>query len=711
MSSRNKIKEVMRQKAYKPLTFKELSALFSLKDKRGMKGLQGLLDDMEESGEIIKTRYQRYGLPEKMNLLVGTLQGHTNGFGFVLPDDPGEEDVFIPAGALQGGLHGDRVVARIHGSRGRSREGEVIRILKRANEQLVGKYETSKHFGFVVPDDKRISLDIFIPRGAAKGAKTGDKVVAHITRWPEARRNPEGKVVEVLGPANAPGVDNLSIIKKYDLPEDFPPEVSTQLPTLPDSVQPDDLTGRRDLRHLLTITIDGEDAKDLDDAVSLEMNKKGNFLLGVHIADVAHYVREGSPLDREALERGTSVYLADRVIPMFPTELSNDLCSLNPHMDRLTQSVVMELSPEGQVVGHEFSESVIKIDERMTYTAVRGILEGEEPGLKKRYAHLVDLLQRMARLARLLRRRRMDRGAIDFNFPEVKVLLDPDGKPREIKRMERSIAEEIIEEFMLACNETVAAHFHGQKIPFLYRIHERPLGEKMLAFRDFIHNLGYIIPGNPKKIDTHHLQKLLREATGKKEEKVINTIMLRTLQQARYSEAHAGHFGLAAENYAHFTSPIRRYPDLVIHRIFKESLTGGPDKKQQKKLQKRLPDIARHTSQRERRAMEAERESVDYKKIQFMEDRTGEVFPGIINGVTSFGFFVELDNTVEGLVHVSTLEDDYYRFIQEKYLLKGERSGRTFGIGDEVEVKLIRANKEELQVDFQLVNGPLAGDD
>lgn len=707
MSSRTKITKVMRQKAYKPLNFKELTDLFNIQDKRSMKSLQSLLDSMEKEGEIIKTRYQRYGLPEKMNLLVGTVQGHTNGFAFILPDDPREEDIFIPAAALQGAMHGDRVVARIHGSRGRSREGEIIRILNRANQNLVGKYETSKHFGFVVPDDKRISLDVFIPRGASRGAKTGDKVVVRITRWPEPRRNPEGEVAEVLGPAHAPGVDNLSIIKKYDLPEEFPPEAIAQIDTLPTDLQPEDFNHRQDLRDLLTITIDGEDAKDLDDAVSLETNDAGNFLLGVHIADVAHYVREGSPLDREALERGTSVYLADRVIPMFPPELSNHLCSLNPHVDRLTQSVIMEITPEGRVANYKFSQSIIKIDERMTYTAVRGILDDQKPELIERYRPLIDLLQRMARLARTLRRRRMDRGAIDFNFPEVKVILDPDGKPLEIKRMERSIAEEIIEEFMLICNETVAAHFHGLKTPFLYRIHERPLGEKMLAFRDFIYNLGYFIPGNPKKIDTHHLQKLLKEVAGKKEDKVVNTIVLRTLQQARYSETHTGHFGLAAENYCHFTSPIRRYPDLVIHRIFKDSLNGGPDKKKQKKLQKRLPDIGRHTSQRERRAMEAERESVDYKKIQFMEDRVGEVFPGTINGVTSFGFFVELENTVEGLVHISTIEDDYYRYIEEKYLLKGERTGRTFGIGDEVEVKLIRANKEDLQVDFQLMDSAL----
>lgn len=706
MSLRSKIKEEMQQKAYKPLTIKQLSERFSIREKRDIKRLQSTLDLMEKEGEIIKTRYQRYGLPHKMNLVVGILQGHTNGFGFVIPEEAGEEDVFISSSSLNGALNGDRVVARIQGTKGRNREGEVIRVLTRANEQVVGKYETSKHFGFVVPDDKRISLDIFIPRGASKGAKTGDKVVVQITRWPETRRNPEGEVAEVLGPADAPGVENLSIIKKYDLPEEFPPEVRAQVHNLPAGVTPEDLQKRHDFRDLLTITIDGEDAKDLDDAVSLEKNSQGNFLLGVHIADVAYYVQEGSPLDREALERGTSVYLVDRVIPMFPTELSNDLCSLNPHINRLTQSVVMEISPEGEVLRHEFSESVIKIDERMTYTAVRQILQEEDPEVAKRYTHLIPLLQEMAGLARTLRRRRMERGAVDFNFPEVKVLLDSEGKPKEIKRMVRSIAEEIIEEFMLICNETVAGHFHALKVPFLYRIHEKPLGEKMVAFRDFVHNLGYIIPGSAQEISTKHLQKVLAEAAGKKEEKVINTILLRAMQQAKYSENHSGHFGLAAENYSHFTSPIRRYPDLAIHRILKASLRKQLDKKAQKKLQSRLPNIARHTSQRERRAMEAERESVDYKKIQFMEDRIGEVFKGTISGVTSFGFFVELENTVEGLVHVSTLEDDYYRYIEEKYLLKGEKNDRTFGIGDELEVKLIRASKEDLQVDFQLVDKP-----
>lgn len=704
MSFRDKIKTIMRESAYKPLTFPELCQVLEIKERRKIKRLQALLEEMEREGEIVQTRYKRYGLPEKMNLIVGTLQGHPRGFGFLIPDDRRQEDIYIPAESLNGALNGDRVIARLQQKSGEKREGEIIRILNRANELLVGRFEASKNFAFVVPDEARISQDVFIPRGAAGGAANGEKVVVKITRWPEKRRNPEGEVVEVLGQESAPGVEVLSLIKKYGLPEAFPDKAEAELKTLPAGVLPEDLEGREDLRSLLTVTIDGEDAKDLDDAVSLERTKNGNYLLGVHIADVAHYVKEGSALDLEALERGTSIYLADRVIPMFPPRLSNDLCSLNPHVDRLTQSVMMEIDETGRVVNYKLCLSVIKIRERLTYTVVRSLLAKEDEELTRRYAHLLPLLQEMSNLRKILKQKRKEKGALDFNFPEVKVVLDEKGKPLEIKKLVRSAAEEIIEEFMLACNETVSAHFRALKVPFLYRVHERPADDKMKAFRDFIYNLGYRLEGQPEKAKSLALQAILAQAEGKPEEKVINTFLLRAMQQAFYSEKNLGHFGLAVVDYSHFTSPIRRYPDLVIHRIMKDYLLkGNIDKKRVQKLNRKLPDLALHCSLRERRAMEAERESVDYKKIQFMEDKTGEEFQGVISGVTSFGFFVELDNTVEGLVHISSLADDYYLFNEEKLLLKGERRGKVFTIGDTVKVRLTRASKENLQVDFTLI--------
>ncbi len=704
MSFREKVKTIMWESAYKPLTFPEFCQVLEIKDRRDIKHLQSLLEDMAQEGEIVQTRYKRYGLPEKMNLVVGTLQGHPKGFGFLVPDDRRQEDIYIPAESFNGALNGDRVIVRLQGKSGEKREGEIIRILKRANKQLVGRFEASKNFAFVVPDEARIPQDIFIPRGNAGGASNGEKVVVKIIRWPEKRRNPEGVVVEVLGPESAPGVENLSLIKKYGLPEAFPVKAEAELEALPAGVTQADIEGREDLRGLLTITIDGEDAKDLDDAVSLERTKNGNYLLGVHIADVAHYVKEGSSLDLEALERGTSVYLADRVIPMFPPRLSNDLCSLNPHMDRLTQSVMMEINEAGQVVNYKYYLSVIKIRERMTYTDVRKLLASEDEELARRYANLLPLLQDMSSLRKILQQKRRDRGALNFNFPEVKVVLDENGKPLEIKRLIRGAAEEIIEEFMLVCNETVAAHFRTLKVPFLYRVHERPTDDKIIAFRDFIYNLGYRLAGRPEKAGSLALQEILAQAEGKPEEKVLNTVLLRAMQQAFYSEKNLGHFGLAAVDYSHFTSPIRRYPDLTIHRIMKDYLLKGTiDKKRAQKLNRKLPGTALHCSLRERRAMEAERESVDYKKIQFMEDKIGEEFQGVISGVTSFGFFVELDNTVEGLVHVSSLTDDYYLYNEEKLLLKGERRGKAFTIGDTVKVRLTKASKENLQVDFNLI--------
>ncbi|HHX73871.1 MAG TPA: ribonuclease R, partial [Firmicutes bacterium] len=682
MTFEAKILDYMREVAYKPLKIEELAHDLGITDKKEIKRFHRLLEEMEQEGKIIKTRYGRYGLPEKMNLVVGKLQGNQAGFGFIIPDNPDFPDVFIPAGQMNGAMHNDHVVARlIKGGGGKSNEGEIIRILKRRSEYVVGRYEAGKQFGFVVPDDQRIFQDIFLPKAETKGLKNGMKVQVRITRWPEKRRNPEGVIADILGYPGDKGVDTLTIIKKYELPEEFPPEVIKEVKAYRRELSAADLEGRRDLRDVVMVTIDGADAKDLDDAVSLHKNDRGNWELGVHIADVGYYVKEGSALDREALNRGNSVYLVDRVIPMLPPELSNDLCSLNPHADRLAQSVIMELDEKGEVLSSAFYASVIRTRERMTYDAVRAILEDKDAGLRKRYSSLVPMFEDMARLATILREKRIARGAIDFALPEVKIILDEDGKVSKIEPRPRTIAESIIEEFMLICNETVAEHFSHLQLPFIYRIHERPDEGKMLQFRDFVHNLGFSLKGKPENVHPHALQELLRDVEGKPEERVVNTLLLRAMKQAKYSTENVPHFGLAARYYTHFTAPIRRYPDLVIHRLMREYLQGTPGQKRLARIAKYNFLAAERSSLRERIAMEAERESEDVKKIEFMEDKVGQEFPAIISGVTSFGLFAELDNLVEGLIHVSSMDDDYYHYHEDKLALIGERTGKTYRIG------------------------------
>ncbi|MCR3921815.1 MAG: ribonuclease R [Firmicutes bacterium] len=706
MSFEEKVLSFMQEVAYKPLKIDELTHNLGIKDKKEIKRFHTLLTEMEQEGKIIKTRYDRYGVPEKMDLVVGRLQGNQAGFGFIIPDNPLLTDVFVPANQMNGAMHGDRIVARtVKGGKGRNNEGEIIRILKRRSNLVVGRYEAGKQYGFVVPDDQRISQDVFIPKGEAKTLKNGMKVQIEITRWPEQRRNPEGKIVDILGYPGDKGVDTLTIIKKFELPEEFPPEVLNELKKYSRDLSEADLAGRRDLRNLVMVTIDGADAKDLDDAVSLHRNEKGNWQLGVHIADVGHYVKEGSPLDREALNRGTSVYLVDRVIPMLPPELSNDLCSLNPQVDRLAMSAFMELDEQGKLLSHDFTASVIRTDERMTYGAVRGILEDKDEELRKRYEPLVPMFEHMGQLALVLRANRFERGAIDFALPEVKVILDDNGKPIDIVRRERTIAETIIEEFMLICNETVAEHFSHMDVPFLYRIHERPDDGKMLHFRDFVHNLGISIKGNPEKIQPRALQDLLKQVEDQPEERVVNTLLLRAMKQAKYAPERIPHYGLAAEYYSHFTSPIRRYPDLTIHRLMREYLTGLPGKKRLEKINKNNTVAAERSSIRERIAMEAERESVDVKKVEFMIGKEGQEFDAIISGVTSFGLFAELDTLVEGLVHVSSMDDDYYHYHEDKMALIGERTGNTYRIGQAIRVVLKRASKDDRQIDFNLTEG------
>ncbi|WP_339199962.1 ribonuclease R [Aeribacillus sp. FSL k6-2211] len=695
----------MKEEAYKPLTVEELEEAFQLEDADEFKKLIITLNKMEEKGLIVRTRANRYGVPEKMNLIRGTLVGHARGFAFVEPDEPGFDDVFIPPGELNHAMHGDKVLVRLSPkTSGARQEGTVIRILERGITEIVGTFTESKNFGFVIPDDKKIVNDIFIPKNASNGAVEGHKVIVRLTSYPEGRMSAEGEVVQILGHKNDPGVDILSIIHKHQLPLSFPDDVLKQANETPDEIKSEEIKNRRDLRNELIITIDGEDAKDLDDAVTVTKLNNGCYKLGVHIADVSYYVKEGTPIDREAFARGTSVYLVDRVIPMIPHRLSNGICSLNPKVDRLTLSCEMIVDEYGNVVQHDIFQSIIRSAERMTYSNVNKILIEKDEQLREKYQEIVPMLEDMAELASILRKKRMLRGAIDFDFKEAKVLVDEKGKPYDVIIRERSVAERLIEEFMLLANETVAEHFHWLNVPFIYRIHEKPNEEKLRRFLEFITNFGYVVKGTGNNIHPRALQQILDEVRGKPEEMVISTVMLRSMKQAKYHPESVGHFGLSTEFYTHFTSPIRRYPDLIVHRLIRKYLLEGKiDEKTQMKWASILPEIAEHSSNMERRAVDAERETDDLKKAEFMLDKIGEEFDGIISSVTNFGMFVELPNTVEGLVHVSYMTDDYYHYDERHYAMIGERTGNVYRIGDEITVRVVNVDKEERSIDFEIV--------
>lgn len=713
MITKDELLDFMKETAYKPMTYHELEHHFQLESAQDFKQFLKLLNQLENEGLILRTRNERYGVPERMNLLRGKLQAHAKGFGFLIPDDRDHPDVYIHANDMGTAMNGDIVLVRINSKSpsGGRMEGEVVRVVTRGNTQIVGLFQSHEEYAFVIPDDKRVVRDIFIPKGSFGGAMDGHKVVVKIVSYPEGRAAAQGEVIEILGHKNDPGVDILSIIRKHGLPESFPDEVMDEAAAAPAVITEEELKGqgRRDLRGKRIVTIDGEDAKDLDDAVNVERLPNGHYVLGVHIADVSYYVKEGSALDQEAYNRGCSVYLVDRVIPMLPHRLSNGICSLNPQVDRLTMSCEMEFDADANVVRHDIFTSVIKTSERMTYTNVRKLLTEEEPEpeLIEKYGYLMDDFRLMEELATKLRAKRMRRGAIDFDFQESKILVDENGKPTDIVKRDRTIAEMIIEEFMLAANETVAEHFHWLKVPFLYRIHEDPDGEKLQHFMEFITNFGYVVRGGGNNtVHPRALQTLLEEIKGTKEETVISTVLLRSMKQAKYDSQSLGHYGLAAEFYSHFTSPIRRYPDLVIHRVIREVLEGGGllSDSRHEYLASRMDDIAKQSSERERMAVDAERETEALKKAEFMLDKVGEEFDGIISSVTSFGMFIELDNTVEGLVRLSDLTDDYYHYHDAQHALIGERTSRVYRLGDEVKVRVARVNKDERTIDFELVN-------
>ncbi|MDO7908529.1 ribonuclease R [Paenibacillus sp. JX-17] len=710
MTTKQELLEFMRETAYKPMTYQELEQHFGIDDAAEFKEFLKLLNSMEEEGSIILTRTNRYGVPERMDLVRGRLQSHAKGFAFLIPEDREHPDVYINANDLKGAMNGDTVLVKVtsQGPSGGRLEGEVVRIAKRAVLQVVGVFQSHEVYGFVLPDDKRINRDIFIPRTGFNGAVNGEKVVVRIVSYPEGRAAAEGEVIEILGHKDDPGIDILSVIRKHQLPEHFPEDVMEEAEQAPDSITEEEIVqqGRRDLRGKNIVTIDGEDAKDLDDAVNVERLPNGHYRLGVHIADVGYYVRENSKLDQEAYNRGCSVYLVDRVIPMLPHRLSNGICSLNPQVDRLTLSCEMEFNEQMKVVKHDIFTSVIKTKERMTYNNVRKILEGEEPELLERYKDLVDDFQLMKELALKLRNNRMRRGAVDFDFDEAKVIVDENGKPTDIVKRQRTIAEQIIEEFMLAANETVAEHFHWLKVPFIYRIHEDPDQEKLQNFMAFAANFGHHIKGRGNSVHPRALQTLLEEIQGTKEQTVISTMMLRSMKQAKYDSESTGHFGLAAEYYSHFTSPIRRYPDLVIHRVIREVIENGGALKpeRQEYLTSRMQDIAQQSSERERVAVDAERDTEQMKKAEFMLDKVGEEFDGIISSVTGFGMFIELENTVEGLIRLSALNDDYYHFDERHMALIGERTSRVYRIGDEIKIRVARVNMDDHTIDFELLD-------
>jgi ribonuclease R len=693
----------MREEAYRPMDIQELVAVFDINPDE-YKSFKKVLKSMEREGLIVRTKKDKFGVPERLGLITGKLQVHQKGFGFLLPEAEGEKDVFIPSSSMNGAMNGDKVLVQItrEDLNGKKREGEVREVLERSNSKIIGVYEDSRNFGFVVPEDTRLNQDIFISKKDRNGAKDGDVVICEIVKWADKRRSPEGIVKEVLGRKGDKGLDILTIIKKYGLPEEFSEKVLNYAENIEEEIDSKEYARRKDLRNLRMVTIDGEDAKDLDDAVSIERLDNGKFRLGVHIADVSHYVREKNPLDKEALKRATSVYLIDRVIPMLPKKLSNGICSLNPKVDRLALSCFMVIDKNGKVIQHEIEESVIKTSERMTYTDVTKILENNDEELIKRYDYLVDDFKAMEELCNILREKRIKRGAIDFNFEESKIILNDLGKPIDIKPYDRAIANRIIEEFMLVCNETIAEHMFWTNLPFVYRIHEEPDEEKLEKFKEFVYNLGYIVRWG-QEAHPRALQDILEKVKGKKEETVVSTLLLRSMMQAKYSPECVGHFGLAAKYYCHFTSPIRRYPDLQIHRIIKEQLNGKIDEKRAGRLTNIVEIASKQSSEMERLAQEAEREVDDLKKAEYMQERIGEEFTAIISSVTSFGLFAELPNTIEGLIHITALDDDYYIYDEAHLCLIGERTKKVYRLGDEIKVKCTRVDIDNREVYFDLI--------
>jgi ribonuclease R len=701
--TRRRIREIL-SRLKRPATEKDLLKHLRIRGENREKTKQ-LFEEMVGRGELARTRTGRLGLPEKMNLVAGRLELKAGGFGFVRPDRRGEQDIYIAGTGLGEALHGDRVLVHIErqGARGK-REGRVVEVLERATTRMVGRYIKDVEGSRVVPFDPRFLYEVFITAGEEAGAEAGEMVVVDITRFPGPFRAPAGRIVDVLGSIDEPGVDTAVIIAKYGIPEPFPEDVLEEAEGIPSEVNASAVAGRKDFREYDIVTIDGETARDFDDAVRVEVLANGDYLLGVHIADVSHYVGKGSRLDEEALERGNSVYFPERAVPMLPERLSNGICSLNPGVDRLVQSVLIEVHPTGRIVDYTFHDGVIRSAARMTYTEVRQILVDRDPKVRKRYATLVPLFEMMLELFQILRARREKRGSIDFDLPEPEILLDVEGVVTGVIAAERNVAHRIIEEFMLIANEVVAEHIAHLDVPSLYRVHDPPDEEKIENFEDLILGFGYRLRASTEQLKPKNFQKLVKKIEGKPEERLISYLMLRAMKQAVYAMENTGHYALAAPIYTHFTSPIRRYPDLVVHRLLRELRhLGVPPLSKQEEREDVLPPIAEHTSMTERRAEEAERELVEWKKVRFMADKLGEVFTGFVTGVTSYGLYVELEEYfVEGLVHISTLVDDYYLHNEKRHTLRGESTGKVYRLGDRLEVRLARVDLERRQIDFSI---------
>jgi ribonuclease R len=679
----------------RPLLLREILRRLGL-EKEQRHQARECLRDLADAGKVVRIRGNRYGLPSKMNLIVGRVKAHPDGYGFVIPEAEGEEDIFISPRNLKEAMHGDRVVARIESIRKKGKEGSVIRILERKTRKVVGKFMRAKNYSYIIPEDERILQEVFIPEGETKRARPNQIVVAEITQYPTERARPEGRITHILGYPDDPEIEPQIIIHKYDLPDRFTSAALKEALNLPPIPSLHECRGRVDLRGIPTFTIDGENARDFDDAVSIEREREGGVKLYVSISDVSHYVGDETALDNEAYIRGTSVYFPDRAIPMFPPELSNEICCLQPRLDRLTLTAELRYDGSGERREVRFYPSVIRSNERLTYTWVRKILVDGETELREKFSPLLPSLDLMADLCQKLRRKRIERGTIDFDLPEPEVILNLQGETEDIIRAERSLAHQIIEEFMIAANEAVAHFMEEKGFPFIYRIHEPPKQEAMDEFRRFISHFGYKIrkePGHSPK----EIQRVLSDVKGRPEERVVNEILLRSMKWAKYSAKNLGHFGLASDGYTHFTSPIRRYPDLMVHRFLKKVLSG----EEMKIPEEVLANKADHLSNRERVAMEAEREILGRYRVRFMKDKIGEEFEGVISGVTAFGFFVELkDIFVEGLVRVTSLHDDYYQYHEKKYCLVGERTHKTFRIGDEVRVRVDRVDVERRHIDF-----------
>lgn len=701
---KEKLLGLLNDDAYNPLKKEELANIFDIHHTE-MPMFYNFLDELEEDGYITKTKKGKITTYKKLGYFVGKFIAHQKGFGFVESEDDFKRDLFIPKDEVNTAMHNDIVVAEIikEETDEKRAEGTIIKILQREVTKVVGVFEESKSFGFVVPDEKKFNKDVYIPKRYFSGAKSGDKVVCKITVYPMEGRKPEGKIIEILGKKGTKEAEILSIIKAHELPEKFPQKVIKEAEDVAVEIPKEEIERRLDIRHLNIFTIDGEDAKDLDDAISIEILENGNYNLGVHIADVTHYVKEKSKLDKEALKRATSVYLVDTVIPMLPKVLSNGMCSLNPNEDKLTLSVFMEIDKNGKVVKYDIKETIINSKARMTYTEVSDILEKGDEDLKKKYENILDDFYNAQDLAKILSKRRTQRGSIDFDFPEAKIILNEDGTVNDIKHYERRISNRIIEEFMLVTNETVAEHYFWLNIPFVYRIHEVPSKEKMEELSKFVSTFGYTIKGDLDDVHPKALQKIVEDIKGKKEEDVISTIMLRSLRQARYSPECSGHFGLAAKYYSHFTSPIRRYPDLQIHRIIKEQLNDKINQKRIEQLTNIVDYSSTISSEKERKTELAERDVKDYYKALFMSDKIGQEFEGVVSSVTSFGMFIELDNTVEGLVRLANISDDYYIFDESTYTIIGEATKKTYKIGDTVNIRVAKVNVDLKEIDFELI--------